>query len=390
MDPIGRNDPCHCGSGKKYKRCHLDIDRDAGRAFQEALPLLEEKARVAMERDRRLREEYGVHINHVPPIQRQGRKVWAIGSRLYPDRPPNETFHEFILHLLRGTLGDEWRAEQASLPDAEQHFLYVCFAKFGEFLREHADPEVLQREGHMSAKPSGWADYLLSLAWDIATLVHSGDLPDSLIDRLRDRDNYQGARYELAIAAIFARLNCSIRWLDDDPQLRTIKHVEFEATHRPTGQAFAVEAKSRHRPGVINRPGSPDAENPLRADARGVRNLYMEAIKKTPNDLPYFVFIDINAPSEVNDGWQADVQRWMDRLPKPTAAQPADCNATYITNFSPHYDADGPSQGGAWFAIWPKFARAPLEHDFQPGLLQALDSYGRVPAFAEDGTLLGD
>ena len=23
---IGRNDPCHCGSGKKYKRCHLALD----------------------------------------------------------------------------------------------------------------------------------------------------------------------------------------------------------------------------------------------------------------------------------------------------------------------------------------------------------------------------
>lgn len=22
MPKIGRNDPCHCGSGKKYKRCH--------------------------------------------------------------------------------------------------------------------------------------------------------------------------------------------------------------------------------------------------------------------------------------------------------------------------------------------------------------------------------
>ena len=21
---LGRNDPCHCGSGKKYKSCHLD------------------------------------------------------------------------------------------------------------------------------------------------------------------------------------------------------------------------------------------------------------------------------------------------------------------------------------------------------------------------------
>jgi len=23
---LGRNDPCWCGSGKKYKRCHLDSD----------------------------------------------------------------------------------------------------------------------------------------------------------------------------------------------------------------------------------------------------------------------------------------------------------------------------------------------------------------------------
>lgn len=24
---IGRNDPCWCGSGNKYKRCHLDSDQ---------------------------------------------------------------------------------------------------------------------------------------------------------------------------------------------------------------------------------------------------------------------------------------------------------------------------------------------------------------------------
>ena len=23
----GRNEPCHCGSGKKYKKCHLSTDQ---------------------------------------------------------------------------------------------------------------------------------------------------------------------------------------------------------------------------------------------------------------------------------------------------------------------------------------------------------------------------
>jgi hypothetical protein len=29
---LGRNDPCHCGSGKKYKQCHLIKDEEAERA----------------------------------------------------------------------------------------------------------------------------------------------------------------------------------------------------------------------------------------------------------------------------------------------------------------------------------------------------------------------
>ncbi len=32
----GRNDPCHCGSGKKYKQCHLDQDEAAARAARAA------------------------------------------------------------------------------------------------------------------------------------------------------------------------------------------------------------------------------------------------------------------------------------------------------------------------------------------------------------------
>jgi SEC-C motif len=30
---IGRNDPCHCGSGQKYKKCHLPAD-DAARSAE--------------------------------------------------------------------------------------------------------------------------------------------------------------------------------------------------------------------------------------------------------------------------------------------------------------------------------------------------------------------
>ena len=29
---LGRNDPCHCGSGKKYKQCCLGTDEEKARA----------------------------------------------------------------------------------------------------------------------------------------------------------------------------------------------------------------------------------------------------------------------------------------------------------------------------------------------------------------------
>jgi len=45
---IGRNDPCHCGSGQKYKKCHLPTDEAAERAARAAAaPAPAEDAPVA-------------------------------------------------------------------------------------------------------------------------------------------------------------------------------------------------------------------------------------------------------------------------------------------------------------------------------------------------------
>ncbi|MGM1047874.1 MAG: SEC-C metal-binding domain-containing protein [Bacillota bacterium] len=43
MNKIGRNDACHCGSGKKYKKCCLEKDREAERQPHHIEPSQEEK-----------------------------------------------------------------------------------------------------------------------------------------------------------------------------------------------------------------------------------------------------------------------------------------------------------------------------------------------------------
>lgn len=44
---LGRNEPCHCGSGKKYKKCHLEADEKADRKDREKAAL--NAAKVAAE-----------------------------------------------------------------------------------------------------------------------------------------------------------------------------------------------------------------------------------------------------------------------------------------------------------------------------------------------------
>jgi len=29
MKEVGRNEPCPCGSGKKYKQCHMKVDKES-------------------------------------------------------------------------------------------------------------------------------------------------------------------------------------------------------------------------------------------------------------------------------------------------------------------------------------------------------------------------
>ena len=49
---LGRNDPCHCGSGKKYKHCHYEADRAAeAQALREAAEARAAEARASADEE---------------------------------------------------------------------------------------------------------------------------------------------------------------------------------------------------------------------------------------------------------------------------------------------------------------------------------------------------
>jgi hypothetical protein len=392
----GRNDPCRCGSGKKYKKCCLDKDQDAEREMKERLPDIQAAMRELQAKIERgpekLRKEYGVYVNYVSPTEFQGRKVWAIGPHVFLNRPPTETFHEFLLALLKNTLGEDFRRAESAKPSEDRHFVMRCFDEYANWVRATKTPENQQGDGVWAAPTNGYVQYLISLAWDVASLIHTSNLPDALLDRLRDPVAYQGARYEMAVAAIFARLDCEIRFLDEDEDLEGEKHVEFVATHRPAGQQVAVEAKSRHRAGVINHPGEADPDDPLKGDARAVRSLFMKAVEKAPDGMPFLIFIDVNAPLEpeaepLAKKWLKDIHRWMGRLPTPTADEPDIYNALYVMNFAPHYLGDDLAGPGEWVVAKPLYVTNPLAFDLTGMVDHALNNYQRVPEIGIDGEI---
>ncbi|OVE78323.1 hypothetical protein BVX98_00505 [bacterium F11] len=55
MTEVGRNNPCHCGSGKKYKKCHLEKDEkvDSKKRLKASL----NAAKVAQEQEKKAQKE---------------------------------------------------------------------------------------------------------------------------------------------------------------------------------------------------------------------------------------------------------------------------------------------------------------------------------------------
>ena len=203
------------------------------------------------------------------------------------------------------------------------------------------------------------------------------NLPDALVKRLRHRDQFQGARYELGVAAIFARLDCHLTFLEDPSS----KHPEFIATFRLTGAKVSVEAKSRHRPGVFHMEGDKNEEEATRGDVRG---LFKRALTQDPGDLPFMIFIDINAPAVsgrklLDSPWFADVRNLLDNYGAPTPESPDPFVALILTNFAHHYQEGVAATRGEYVTVWPRYTRDELDPQLRSRLEVALANYGKVP-----------
>lgn len=333
----------------------------------------------ALEAERAERESMGYYLPHLEG-EFSGQRVRGVGPKIYI-RPLSETFDEFLIHHVMWTLGERWFGEQRSKPDAERHFVMTCWDHYHAW--KDRNMTEANRRGHAwSARPDGWTRALFALAVDLYSLCHRGELPQSLINRLKHPEEYQGARYEVAIAGLFVRLGCRVAFLNRTTSKPQPTHCEFIATHGKTGVEIGVEAKSRRRPGVQGRRGVELAPSEVRGD---VAPLVTDALGQAVDGKPFMVFVDVNAPMDVRRTgaalrWVEDVEAFLRGLDGGAPDAPVAWNVIVLTNYSFHYATEEEAQHGQYAARAALYPRVPLPNpEFFDYLKRGLGNYGDIP-----------
>lgn len=191
------------------------------------------------------------------------------------------TFADFLIDYVVEEVGVDWFEADWGRPPEQRHPLSKLRAAFYEF--SAAQPVA---NGMIECAPSGPAYEYLLVSYELYLLAHHMKLQKLVIHRLKDPNLYQGARYELFVAATCIKVGLLIEMEDEEEGL--IKRPEFIATHPQTSTSFAVEAKRRHRDVKVERAEA----RPPKAD---MGSLLGNAFRKKPA-LPYLVFADVNLP----------------------------------------------------------------------------------------------
>lgn len=289
---IGRNDPCPCGSGLKYKKCHGRVS--SGQQYRRRTvepnlikqlpPDFQRKIIEHQIKEKRFKTQYG-DTRPIISEDFKGYKFVAVGNKLHYSKKW-KTFHDFLFDYIKTCLNTDWGNAELKKEFSERHPIIQWYQYLCDFQRNN-----IEKEGEIySALCTGPVGAYLSLAYDLYLLRHNSLLQDRLVDRLKDKNQFQGARYEIYVTSSFVKAGLNIEFEDETDKSKS--HCEFVATHKKTGKKYSVEAKSRHRPGLLGQTG--DLRNPDEIRLR-IGGLLRNALKKEASH-PRIVFIDINMP----------------------------------------------------------------------------------------------
>jgi SEC-C motif len=332
MAKIGRNEPCPCGSGLKYKKCHASPGGPpAGKAF--ALPNLQhvlEQMRAG-ERIRQTQQGLG---RPIVALKSGDRQIVAVGNKVYfSDKW--KTFPDFLADYMKQKLGSYWGNAEIAKPLAERHPVMQWYDAYCKYQQA-----TIKTPGEVSnANVTGIVACYLGLAYSLYLLDHNVEIQERLIGRLKDPANFQGAFYELFVANVLIRAGFQLT-LEDESDGKS-KHCEFAAVSRETGKKYWVEAKMGSAAGVLGKTHL-DGGSGRKVLGRLIPNLN-NALGKPAAD-ERLIFIDLNVEPKFDrdnkptwgDAAVKRIERYeASELPKGASAY------LFVTNIGFHRNLDG-------------------------------------------------
>ena len=378
----GRNDPCSCGSGKKFKKCCLDSPPSKKFGFKkltwgEVPEELKKQIQENAQKEAEHSHKFG-NVNPMVHVDFKGFKLVGVGSELHWSKGW-KTFHDFLMSYIATTLGGDWGDGEIQKPFAERHQILQWHERLCRFQR------TLSRgaDGLIAGEANGITKAYMLLAFDLYVLRHHLSLQEKVVDRLKNKDQFQGARHELFVASTFIKAGFDIDYEDESDS--SSKHPEFIAKHKATGQEVSVEAKSRHRRGVLGFSSGPTPDQDTKA---GVERLLKNALAK-PVQHPYVICVDLNLPPSPKQvfemPWFREVVETASKIGRQSEAEPSPFNQLLFTNHPFHYGKDDePTPQPSTLSVIPKNPRIAIPN---PGVLgavhEAAEKYGFIPEHFE-------
>jgi hypothetical protein len=325
MAKIGRNTPCHCGSGKKYKHCHgkLAVRLAADLDFVTRRHQAEEKIRKAQQGRGR----------PIVAAKMNDQQMVAVGDTVYFSKTW-KAFPDFLSDYLKTKLDPAWGNAEISKPLADRHPLMQWYEAYCLYQKQ-----TIKVQGEIAEAPiTGVVACYLGLAYSLYLLDHNVVLQSRLINRLKNIGNFQGAYYELIVASILIRSGFTLTLEDETDGLA--KHCEFAAISGVTGKRYWVEAKMRSVSGLLGRTAA-DGGSDDDAMSRLIPHLNGALAKPAADER--LIFIDVNAPSRFDREGKPDwLEAAMSRLERYEKRELQDRVTAYIfvTNFAFHRQLD--------------------------------------------------
>lgn len=317
-----------------------------------------------------------------------GHRIIGVGNTLHWSKNWT-TFADFLSDYLKKTMGEDWGTAELAKPESDQHPLLRWYRSLCSLQAQAKESSTPDEDGVFTTALDGPSRAYYLLAYDLYVLRHHSSLQESLLRRIRHPDQFQGARYELFVAATMIRAGFTLEYEDESDPSK--KHPEFLATHVESGQTIAVEAKSRHRPGVLGRPQDSDVPKSFSV---GIGRLLRGALDKNPGG-PYLIFIDANMPPEIASplspvDWRSEVDQTTASIEPGTTEAGLilgiPFNMLVVTNTPDHYGDEGEAAPGYLFCqMRPHRPTHDLPHPrILDAIEKALEQATNIPQYSRD------